>query len=498
MSDSSIDYLDLMLALYRRGIAFEEPLGTRLPKYAAMRDTGAAVPHLVISPRSEWGLSETLRLLHDSGLYEHHDVAVRSGGTSISNRATCDGIMINVAGMSRVRIVDDILVAQPGTPVAHLIDLLAHAGKAVPHGAHYHATAGGQFLAGGCDIALSRKYGFSAHSLIGGRVVLWNGQVVDVDEHRNADLLWAMRGAAGAGVGVVSELQVQLIDEPEAVAWCSVPLDGQRLATCLAEQIVERACGLPREISVTLRVQFESHRVDPVCLVDVHSLWGARETMEALRAHLGTRTARLLCVPEAWSEGSLLDIRLLPASDFLYDNPGMLAEVSDVTLRENPDRFWETATVLRQVHASRMAAVSSWVVPDSGQLLQDLFDAFHEASDRRHRSRMHAELVIGGGRALELAETGALPIGEVLARVEIHWDDADPDEAWCETFAERVRGLVTGYEDRRLEHPERGDAWLPSPEDDVWLGTIAARYRCGGREPDGDPGPTPRLVAVQG
>lgn len=66
--------------------------------------------------------------------------------------------MINLGIMAERRIVDDVLLLEPGCILRQLIGTLDH-GKAVPHGDCFVVGAGGHFLTAGWDIALARRYG---------------------------------------------------------------------------------------------------------------------------------------------------------------------------------------------------------------------------------------------------------------------------------------------------------------------------------------------------
>src|SRR5438034_1080728 len=60
----------LVKSLKQRGIQVQESNGRILPSGAIMHDRGAVVPMLVVSPQSEWGVVQTLKLLKDANLYD--------------------------------------------------------------------------------------------------------------------------------------------------------------------------------------------------------------------------------------------------------------------------------------------------------------------------------------------------------------------------------------------------------------------------------------------
>uniref|UniRef100_L7JKZ7 FAD-binding PCMH-type domain-containing protein n=1 Tax=Pyricularia oryzae (strain P131) TaxID=1143193 RepID=L7JKZ7_PYRO1 len=71
--------------LVRKGIEFCETDGRSAPPEAAMHDRGAVVPKFVISPNSEYGVSQTLMLLKDFDLYDKIAISVKSGGHGYFN-----------------------------------------------------------------------------------------------------------------------------------------------------------------------------------------------------------------------------------------------------------------------------------------------------------------------------------------------------------------------------------------------------------------------------
>lgn len=58
-----VELATFVRSLQRYGIDVEITRGQDPSPEAAMHDRGAPVPALIVSPRSEWGLSTTLRLL---------------------------------------------------------------------------------------------------------------------------------------------------------------------------------------------------------------------------------------------------------------------------------------------------------------------------------------------------------------------------------------------------------------------------------------------------
>jgi FAD/FMN-containing dehydrogenase len=469
-------YREFVNRLRLRGIQVEETNGIDFPANAAMHDRAAVVPAVVVSPRSEWGVVQTLQLMAELKLNGKVPLSVKSGGHGYFNGATCAGIMISLANMTQRRIAGDTLFLEPGCVLGQTINILAKNHKAVPHGDCFGVGAGGHFLTAGWDLILARKYGLGCQSVVGGRVVLWDGSVIDVDEESHPDLLLAMRGGAIANVGVVTEIRLKLIDEPVLATWRFTRITREQLATCVGHGFFGRSAKLPQEVSVSVRIHFEPDQLAPVCSFNVVSLLTAEATVQLLRENLGDEVTDIVADLSAWSEKNLLDLRMLPASDFLAAHPEMLGEVTAQELHANPLLYWKQTSSAREMASSYFTSISSWVVPDCEPMLLELYAAFESAQAHPLRERMYTLVILGGGRMTDLQDSCSMPLGEALARFELHWDDPETDEAWSRDFTDKVHRILLSKQDPGPERPYRGDIWLPEQAHDPRLEAIRKTY----------------------
>ncbi|KAF1971340.1 FAD-binding domain-containing protein [Bimuria novae-zelandiae CBS 107.79] len=439
---------DFLAGLEQRGIKVSAPHRQSFPPEAIMHDRAAIVPTVIVLPRSEWGVIETLKLLTSLRLYNKHAVLVRSGGHGYHNGGLCSGIIINLGYIANQRIVDNVLFLEPGCILGQLISTLVDHKKAVPHGDCFGVGAGGHFLTAGWDIALARRYGLGCQLVTGGRIVLWDGSVVDVDEKNHPKLLYAMRGGAAAGVGVVTEIRLQLIDQPPLVSWRFQSLSKAQLETCVAHQAFASAANLPKDISISFRFYFEPDQHDPVCSFNV-----------CLSEHLGSAVASIVAKRSAWHKKPLVDLRMVPASEALAANPQMLAEVTPMALHESPLTYWKPTVSSREMARSYFTS---------------LYHAFQSVRVAHARERMYALVIQGGGRMTELQYQCSMPLGQSLARFEMHWDTPE-DKRWSRSFTERISRIIESKLDRGPSRPYRGDIWLKEQERDD---TLEAILRC--------------------
>jgi FAD/FMN-containing dehydrogenase len=95
-----------------------------------------------------------------------------------------------------------------------LYDALAPHGRMVAAGCGPDVGIAGLTLGGGLGI-LGRTHGLTSDQLVAAEVVLADGRVVDCDEHTHPDLFWALRGAGGGQLGVVTRLVLRTVPAPE-------------------------------------------------------------------------------------------------------------------------------------------------------------------------------------------------------------------------------------------------------------------------------------------
>src|SRR5437762_8975485 len=176
-------------------------------------------PRAVVFPNSTEETSEVLALLHDEGI----SFAPRGAGTGLSGGALAinRGVVIELARMRKILEVDRenrFARVQTGLVNAQLSRAVA------PYGLYYApdpssqpaCTIGGNIAenAGGIHCL---KYGTTTDHVLGARVVLADGSVVDLGDGRPGyDLLGAFVGSEGT-FGIATEATVRLLPVPQAI-----------------------------------------------------------------------------------------------------------------------------------------------------------------------------------------------------------------------------------------------------------------------------------------
>lgn len=408
-------------------------------------------------------------------VYSRHRVSIRSGGHGYANQGSCSDVMINLAALSNQRVENDVLFLGPGCILGHVLLTLARHQKAVPHGDCFGVGAGGHFLTAGWDMALARRYGLGCQSIAGGRLVLWNGDVLDVDAQSHPKLLYAMRGGAAAEAGVVTELRLKLIPEPPLVVWCFQKLYMPQLRLAVSRQAFKNATKLPKDVTISFRFHFELGELDPVCSLSVVSLLRREDTLKCIDKHLGQDITALVAVRAYWHAKTLLDFRMVPASVRLASDPQSLSEATAITLHEDPYIYWNPQVTLREMARSYFTSISNWVSPDCDSMFLDLYEAFQTVQSPSARQKMYALVVQGGGAITELQDQCSMPLGQALARFEMHWDLKDEEE-YARMFTDQIACLMELRKDQGPSRPYRGDIWLAEQGRDPVLDEIRHEY----------------------
>ena len=136
-------------------------------------------------------------------------VSVRSRGHDASGRSVRpDAVVIDLSLMDHVQIDNQVATVAGGASAAKVIaaatasNLLAVTGWNGVPGMTGAATVGGYG-------PLIASHGLALDNLIGAELVLADGQRVAVDQDKNPDLLWALKGGGG-NLGVVTSMRIRL------------------------------------------------------------------------------------------------------------------------------------------------------------------------------------------------------------------------------------------------------------------------------------------------
>jgi FAD/FMN-containing dehydrogenase len=189
------------------------------PGYEAARKPAIArfhdiCPQAVVRCRTPGDVAETIAFARRAGLR----TAARSGGHCFAGRSSTDGIVVDVSPMRLLSVSDGVATVGAGARLGDLYDALEQHGLTIPAGCGPAVGIAGLTLGGGLGI-LGRKHGLTSDSLLAAQVVLADGRVVDCDEDRDGELFWALRGAGGGGLGIVTSLTFRTLRAPRATGF---------------------------------------------------------------------------------------------------------------------------------------------------------------------------------------------------------------------------------------------------------------------------------------
>jgi FAD/FMN-containing dehydrogenase len=142
-----------------------------------------------------------------------HDlpIAVRGGGHSIPGYSVCEGgLMIDLQPMKDV-VIDPRTrtgMVAPGVLWQEFDAAAQEHGLATPGGEISDTRVAGLTLGGGIGW-LSRLHGLAADNLVGAELVTAAGDVLDVSDDSDPDLMWGLRGGGG-NFGIVTRFTFRL------------------------------------------------------------------------------------------------------------------------------------------------------------------------------------------------------------------------------------------------------------------------------------------------
>lgn len=203
-------------------------------------------PAVIIQARNTDDVCKAIRL----AVAEAKPFAVRGGGHSIPGFSTCDGgIVLDLSMMNTVSVDPAArVVTVGGGALLGQIDAAGAAhGLVIPAGVISHTGVGGLTLGGGMGW-LSRRFGMTIDSLIGARVVIANGDIVECSAQKEPELFWGLRGGGG-NFGVVTEFQFMMHDlGPVCMANWTYPIAS---ATSALRAYRDLARSAPREVTTS-------------------------------------------------------------------------------------------------------------------------------------------------------------------------------------------------------------------------------------------------------
>jgi FAD/FMN-containing dehydrogenase len=158
-------------------------------------------PAAIVYCADESDVVTAVKLAGEAGL----QIAVRGGGHNGAGLGSVDdGLVIDLSELHDVEVdpAARTVRVQGGATLGQVDNAAHHYGLAVPGGIISTTGVGGLTLGGGIG-HLTRGFGLTIDNLLGARVVLADGSIVEADGEHEPDLFWAIRGGGG-NFGIVT------------------------------------------------------------------------------------------------------------------------------------------------------------------------------------------------------------------------------------------------------------------------------------------------------
>jgi hypothetical protein len=202
-----------------------------------------------------------------------------------------DGVVLDLSGLDCIRVADDgVATIGAGVRLEQAYAALHSRGRTLPAGCGPTVGIAGLTLGGGIGL-LGRTYGLTCDRLVGARVVLADGSIVDCDDNHEPDLFWALRGAGGGQFGVVTSFRFDTVPEPVSTRiqahWPSLAPD--QLAD-LVTAWQTWAPDAPDELTANLSLQSDPGEPTKATLFGASTL-GEVSTRQLLRQLIDTTAA---------------------------------------------------------------------------------------------------------------------------------------------------------------------------------------------------------------
>ena len=166
-------------------------------------------PSAIVSCASSHDVAEAISFARRHGL----ELATRAGGHSFAGHSSTRGVLVDVPPMRSVTVAGGVATVGAGARLGEVYEALQDHDLTIPGGTCPPVGVAGLTLGGGLGI-LGRKYGVTSDHLIGAEVVLADGRILRCDDHHEADLFWALRGAGAGNFGVVTTLVFRALPAP--------------------------------------------------------------------------------------------------------------------------------------------------------------------------------------------------------------------------------------------------------------------------------------------
>jgi FAD/FMN-containing dehydrogenase len=159
-------------------------------------------PQVRVVASSPQAVGNTIRWATSNGV----NFAIRSGGHSYEGFSQSADLVIDVRGMTAVKLSADrkSVMIGSGASLGSIYAALEPSRRAIPAGTCFPVGVAGHSLGGGFGL-LGRAFGLACDSVLSMEVVDASGNILNASSKENPDLFWALRGGGNGSFGVVTK-----------------------------------------------------------------------------------------------------------------------------------------------------------------------------------------------------------------------------------------------------------------------------------------------------
>lgn len=186
--------------------------------------------------------------------------AIRGAAHCFAGRSSTRELLLDVSSLRSVEVGEGTVTVGGGARLGEVYDELLTRDLTIPAGSCPSVGIAGFTLGGGLGI-IGRKHGLTSDHLVGARIVLADGRILDCDDHHHEDLFWALRGAGAGNFGVVTSLTYRTMPAPPATNFhLTWPVSE---AAALVEAWQDWSPAAPEELAASLIVGASAELDEP-------------------------------------------------------------------------------------------------------------------------------------------------------------------------------------------------------------------------------------------
>jgi len=162
-----------------------------------------AFPIVFVFAQQKEDVANAVKWARENGV----PIRIRSGRHALAKdfSQTNGGIVIDTSQMRATKLdkTHGIATVEAGIRVGPLVRMLAQEGVLAPFGDSSTVGIGGISTGGGIT-AIQRTTGLISDNIVSATIVDAQGEILEVNESENPDLLWAIRGGGGGNFGIIT------------------------------------------------------------------------------------------------------------------------------------------------------------------------------------------------------------------------------------------------------------------------------------------------------